>query len=267
MKATLIISVYKNVTDLKVVLDALQYQTEKNFEIIISEDGESEIIADFVGNYSSEFKIRHLSQPDAGWLKNKALNRAVKAANTPYLIFIDADCVLHHRFIENHLYFAADRRVLAGKRVKLGPRFSDILRNKPLLQFENGFIANTFALFRDKVKFFEEGIYVSPKSLLSILVKQRKISSIKGCNFSCFKQAMFDINGFDEDYIKPAVGEDADLDWRFKGLGYEVMPVRNYAIQYHLFHKENWTTQEDNLNMMRQKQAQKTFRCENGLEK
>ncbi len=39
MKASLIISIYKNITDLKVVLDGLVYQTEKDFEIIISEDG------------------------------------------------------------------------------------------------------------------------------------------------------------------------------------------------------------------------------------
>lgn len=39
MKASLIISVYKNVTFLKAVLGLLKYQTEKVFEIIISEDG------------------------------------------------------------------------------------------------------------------------------------------------------------------------------------------------------------------------------------
>ena len=40
MKASLIISVYKNTIFLKGVLDSLRYQSEKDFEIIISEDGE-----------------------------------------------------------------------------------------------------------------------------------------------------------------------------------------------------------------------------------
>lgn len=39
-KASLIISIYDNVSFLKVVLDSLMYQTEKNYEIIISEDAD-----------------------------------------------------------------------------------------------------------------------------------------------------------------------------------------------------------------------------------
>ncbi|MCF0188930.1 MAG: glycosyl transferase, partial [Bacteroidaceae bacterium] len=36
MKATVIVSVYKNTRFLRVVLDSLRWQTEKDFEIIIS---------------------------------------------------------------------------------------------------------------------------------------------------------------------------------------------------------------------------------------
>lgn len=46
MKASVIISVYKNVDALRLVLDSLRYQTEKDFEIIISEDGNSDIMFD-----------------------------------------------------------------------------------------------------------------------------------------------------------------------------------------------------------------------------
>ncbi len=267
MKASLIISIYKNITDLKVVLDALSYQTERDFEIIISEDGQDSAVANFIQTYKSSFKIVHLSQPDVGWRKNQALNKAILAANSDYLIFIDGDCVLHHRFIENHLRLAAPKGIVAGKRIKLGPTFSQKLRQTPLPNFERNILKNLVGFYRDKAKFIEEGIYIDSSSAWNIIPKNRKIKWIKGCNFSCFKEAIIAINGFDEDYQKPAVGEDADLVWRFEGLGYQLISARNYAVQYHLFHKENWTDQEENLAIMRLKQEQKTFRCLNGLKK
>lgn len=48
MKASLIISVYKNTKFLNVVLESLRYQTENDFEIIISEDGDSDEMRNFL---------------------------------------------------------------------------------------------------------------------------------------------------------------------------------------------------------------------------
>ena len=52
MKATLIISVYKNTTTLKAILESLERQTEQDFEVIISEDGQDEGMAAFVASRS-----------------------------------------------------------------------------------------------------------------------------------------------------------------------------------------------------------------------
>jgi len=99
-EATLIISVYNDTRFLKIVLDSVKKQTFRNFEIIISEDGEHEHVKSFVESYPFEQPFQHLSQPDEGWRKNRALNRAILAAKTNYLIFIDGDCILHKYFIE-----------------------------------------------------------------------------------------------------------------------------------------------------------------------
>ena len=52
LRCSLIISVYKNIRFLQAVLDGLNYQTEQRFEIIISEDGESEEMRTFLAHYS-----------------------------------------------------------------------------------------------------------------------------------------------------------------------------------------------------------------------
>ena len=119
-KATLIISVYKNVPFLKAVLDSLAYQTRQDFEVIVSEDGESPEVRQFVSLYPFGVPFRHLTQKDAGWRKNRALNRAIIAARAEHLVFIDGDCVLHPRFMEAHITHFRPDRVLAGLRVLLG---------------------------------------------------------------------------------------------------------------------------------------------------
>jgi cellulose synthase/poly-beta-1,6-N-acetylglucosamine synthase-like glycosyltransferase len=269
MKTSLIISVYKNVKDLRVVLEALKFQTFKDYEIIISEDGESEEMRTFVKQYSHGNPIRHLTQPDVGWRKNQALNNSIKKAAGDYLIFIDGDCVLHHKFIEWHVHYAAKKRILAGKRVKLGPVFSDLFRDDigNLHALEKKIERETRAVKKDGAKFYEEAFYINPRGVLGFIPRLRKMNQLKGCNMSFWKQAIEELNGFDEDYILPAIGEDIDLTWRFKAAGYELFSVRNIAVQYHLYHKENWTDQSENKRLMDQKQLLGAYVCPNGLKK
>lgn len=75
------------------------------------------------------------------------------------------------------------------------------------------------------------------------------------------------INGFDEDYTRPAIGEDIDLVWRFEKAGFILFSLRNLAVQFHLHHKENWFDQSENIRMMQEKQKANRYICLNGIEK
>lgn len=266
-KAALIISVYKNTTDLETVLNSVKQQTASGFQVIVSEDGNSSEMRDFVQNYPG-MDLMHVTHEDRGWQKNKALNNAIKATAAEYLIFIDGDCVLHPNFIENHLKFAGGKRILAGKRIKLGPLYSQKLRESASVDaFSKIILPEIFKVKKDGAKFYEEGIYISPESSLQFLASLRKMSQLKGCNFSCYRSALEAINGFDEDYVLPAIGEDIDLTWRFEGLGYRLFSMRNFAVQYHLYHKENWNDQSENMRLMEGKKNAKLYFAKNGLVK
>ena len=88
---------------------------------------------------------------------------------------------------------------------------------------------------------------------------------LKGCNMSFAKDSIYAINGFDMDYVRPAVGEDIDICWRFKAAGYKIRSLRNMAVQYHLFHKESWSDQSEDLLLMKGKQSAGETVCRNGL--
>lgn len=266
---SLIISVYKDAESLAVILEALKFQTYKHFDVIVSEDGESDIMRQFLQSHWNRDNITHVTQPDVGWRKNRALNNSIKNSKGEYLIFIDGDCVPHHRFVENHVRFAARKTVVAGRRVKLGPRFSRMFRDEigHLLRLERKVVTDFRAMRKDGARFYEEGIYVSPDSWLGKVLSRRKFRTIKGCNMSFHKTDIESINGFDEDYELPAVGEDIDLIWRFQAAGFQFRSVKNFCVQYHLHHRENWTDNSINERMMREKMDKGEFVCRNGLSK
>jgi GT2 family glycosyltransferase len=268
-KASLIISVYKDTSSLKVVLDSLRFQTEKDFEIIISEDGEDENMLRFISLYPFEYDHQHLTQEDLGWRKNRALNRAIKAAKAEWMIFIDGDCVLHPRFIEHHVKLANEKYILAGKRIKLDPVLSSYLigDTEVILKMQQILLKLLVSPGRKKPGFYEEGIFIDPSGLFGFIPRLRRMNKLKGCNMSFSKRAAMAINGFDEDYTLPAIGEDIDLTWRFTGCGYSLRSLRNLAVQYHLYHKENWSSQEINTDKMNGKQFRREYVCRNGLEK
>lgn len=270
-KITLIISVYKNIKTLKIVLNSILEQSVKVDEIIISEDGNSIEMKQFVSSLDIENLI-HLTQEDLGWRKNIALNNSIKKASGEYLIFIDGDVVLHPRFVEGHIYCSKPSRVCAGKRAELGPIYSKKLIDKKITisKLANNYIRDIMSLHKDNIRHYEDGIYIKPNGFLyNKFVQKKHINYIIGCNFSCYKKDIEAINGFDEDYKHPSVGEDVDINWRFRADGTEVISCRNIANVYHLWHKKGFGSNEGDINnkILKANFDINRFVCLNGLKK
>jgi glycosyltransferase involved in cell wall biosynthesis len=267
MHISLVISVYKDVESLQTILEALRFQSYKDFEIVVSEDGEFAGMRGLLENYVHPNPIMHLTQPDSGWRKNQALNNAIRKSGGDYLIFIDGDCVPNHRFIENHFRFSAPGTIVAGRRVKLGPFYTDLFKRNinDLLKLEKKVVWDYWGMKKDGAKFYEEGIFIEAASLPGKLLSRRKFRTMKGCNMSFYKNDIVSINGFDEDYILPAVGEDIDLIWRFQRAGFSFCSVKNFAVQYHLNHKENCSDNSGNERLMLEKMERNEIICKNGL--
>jgi len=80
----------------------------------------------------------------------------------------------------------------------------------------------------------EKGLFLRNRFLLNLL--NRKKRGLLGCNFSLFKDDLFKINGFDERYESPSIGEDSDVQFRLELSGVKIKSVNHSAVQYHLFH-------------------------------
>ena len=265
-KASVIISVYKDTEALQDILYALDQQTEKDFEIIVTEDCESEEMRNFLAEYKKRDNFYHLTQADDGWRKTLAVNRAIDSARADFLMFLDGDCVPDEHFVALHLANAEDKKFLTGRRVYLGPFFSKLLRKSPkiikYLQNRLIFFLLLVPMHLDKVRSYEVGL----SSRFLQWLRGKKPVGIMGCNFSCYKKDILAINGYNED-LKGVGSEDSDLQWRFEGLGKSTKSVKFLIPVYHLYHKHERPGIDDNVKIMNENRKNNLFVCKNGIVK
>lgn len=258
MKATLIISVYKDVSALHAILRSVELQTEKDFELIIAQDANENCFQALIADYQRQgFAIQLLQQEDNGFQKNKILNKAIQTAQTEKLIFIDGDCVLHPEFIAQHIKLLQPNSFCAGKRVDLDKITAKSIRNGETI------IPKFWQMLKNKTNRIEETFR------FLIPFKGNSETRLLGCNMSFNKSDLLKLNGFDEDYVNAGYGEDVDIEFRALLFGLRKINVRYRAIQYHLFHER--PEREDKVAISRELFHQKrdlgVFYCVNGIEK
>ena len=101
-QVSLIVAVYEHADFLEKIFISLQSQTFTDFEIIVADDGSGESIIKCIEKYAPSFKrsVKHVHHEHKGFRKTIIINKAVTQSEGEYLLFIDGDCILHHRFIE-----------------------------------------------------------------------------------------------------------------------------------------------------------------------
>ena len=239
LKASIIISFYNKIECLYPILISLKNQSFTDFEIIIADDGSSNDVVDELGLVLKKvpFSVLHLWQEDTGFRKNRILNQAILSAAAEYLIFIDGDCLLHPEFVGEHFNNRKEKTCLTGRRVNLSEKITKILLSG--MGKDNLIKKNYYKIIWDGIfgKSFdvEKGFYFKFNYLRNFVNKKRR--GILGCNFSLYKKDILGINGFDERYEAPSIGEDSDIQFRLELNNVEIKSVNNIAVQYHLYHK------------------------------
>jgi GT2 family glycosyltransferase len=233
-KASVILAFYNDLPLLRSLLDALEAQYKGQFEVLIADDGSKpEVVADLkalLPTYS--FETQHLWHLDDGFRKTVIMNRAVMAANTDHLIFLDADCVPQLHFVDDHLRHLNPGVCQAGRRIDVCYEALKWLGNTPPARiFSRHKLWFLFWAARGQARNVERGIRL-PASLAKRLPKGRAWSLV-GCNFSIYKQDFLAVNGFDERANIHWGAEDSDLDRRLLKAGVRINSLRYQAAMIH----------------------------------
>jgi glycosyltransferase involved in cell wall biosynthesis len=223
------------------ILAALERQSFADFEVIIADDGSRAEVVNGIRQIisSSPLSIQHVWHDDKGFRKTKILNEAIRKSRSSYLIFIDGDCIPHRKFVEEHYLNRQPHVLLAGRRVYLSEKLSARLNESKI---RNGYLDGRFLIdlmvdgIFGKSSHVIKGFYIKHKGLRTFL--NRSMKGVLGSNFSVHKEDMEAINGFDERYEAPAVGEDTDIELRLGWNNVKFSMVKNIAVQYHIYHKK-----------------------------
>jgi len=259
MRVSLIITTYNRPDALFLVLKSVKIQTILPDEIIIADDGSNdmtkECVADF--NKSSTLKLIHSWQQDKGFRVAKSRNKAIAKSTCDYIILIDGDMILHHRFIEDHLYHAELGYFVQGSRILLSEEASRLAFNKA----ENNF------------SFFSKGLSNRQNSIYSLflaqlfLKKKNLLKGIKTCNMGFYRQDCLNINGFNNQ-IEGWGREDSEFIVRLFNSGINRKHVYFNLIQYHLWHKESARDLlAKNEKILQNTIKNKLLYCDSGLNK
>lgn len=106
MKYSVIVPVYNRPNECEELLESLTHQTQRDFEVIIVEDGSSVPCRDVVERYADKLAVHYYDKPNSG--PGQTRNYGVERANGEYVIILDSDVVLPEG------YFAAIDAELAA---------------------------------------------------------------------------------------------------------------------------------------------------------
>jgi len=270
MKVSLLIPTYQDLIALELILEALEYQTYKNFELIVAEDEQSVECKQLLKKFPN-LEIKHVSHVDEGNRKAIILNKGLGIVTGEYLIFIDGDIIPFSTFIESHVALAEPKTVLCGRRVNLGEAISTELREKrnSAYNIEKHFFKNYNYLKKNGTRHYEQGLRANPDSWIQkMLTNSNKNVHILGSNFSCFTKDMFAINGFNEDIIGTSK-DDVDLEWRFIDSGCQMKSCKYCANLFHLDHSRVSRIEEENIakKQMKKNREDGRYIAKNGIKK
>jgi len=239
MKIAVIITTYNRPDALAAVLEGYLAQTDKNFEVVVADDGSTDVTRELVTRYQARapFAIRHVWQEDIGFRAAAIRNRAVAATQAEYVIFTDGDCIPTTVFVERHRLLAETGHFLAGNRLLLTDKFTQkVLReNIPVHGWQKR--EWLWAWAREDINRMWPLLYIPDFEMIRKLMPH-KWHGVKTCNLSTWRADLIKINGLDETYSGWGL-EDSDLAIRLVRSGVCHKTARFAAPVIHLWHKES----------------------------
>ena len=269
---SLIISFYNKIELLKFIFAALERQTFRNFEVVIADDGSNPEVVSEIKRIKSNyfFQIKHVWHEDNGWQKNKILNKAIVSSEGEYIIFIDGDCIPHRRFIQEHIENRAQNQAISGRRILLTEKISKALDLKKIqsgyLDFLVGFPLLFQTVFGAKKTYMEDMIRIRNPFLRRLILKDRR-RYLLGCNYSIWKDDLLKVNGFDERFMYPGMGEDTDLEERLARIGVFCISKKHLVTIFHFYHVHFDTDYDPNKILFEENNLKKVIYTPFGIKK
>jgi len=131
---SVIVTTHNSEAALDAALRGLLRQTDRNFEVLIADDGSGPATAELIAAWARRgcFPLVHVHQDHRGFRSAEIRNRAILKSRGNLCIFLDGDCIPRPDFIAAHRWLAEPGWFVAGTRVLLGRELTARVLHKGL---------------------------------------------------------------------------------------------------------------------------------------
>ncbi|WP_052066031.1 glycosyltransferase family 2 protein [Thalassospira australica] len=233
---SVVVTTYNWPEALSLVLKSLADQKDRNFEIVIADDGSADETVQLVKDFAATcpVPVKHYWHEDRGFRVAKARNGAINLCEGDLVVFIDGDCCVMPDFVARHRKAATQGCLVSGKRVFLKERLTKTLLARkwafhkwprPMLFVTAlaGFANRPFQFIR------------LPHNGPWLWEHEKDWQKAQTCNLAVFKSDIDRVQGFDESYEGHG-WEDSDFVLRLLRSGLKRKNVEYCSPVLHLFH-------------------------------
>ncbi len=266
MKIAIVVTTYNRPDALAAVLEGFLFQSDRDFELIVADDGSTSETRDVVDQFRerASFPIEHVWQEDSGFRAARIRNLAVASTDADYIVFTDGDCIPARNFVSGHRKLAEGGCFLSGNRVLMSESFTKKVLEEKIPVHEWSMVSWIGARLSGDIN------RILPLVNLPDCCRKgspEKWKGAKTCNLSAWRRDVLAVNGFDESYEGWGL-EDSDFVIRLLHHGVRHKSARFSSPVFHLWHRENDRSRlEDNDRRLAGLIGSDTVRARIGIER
>ncbi len=235
---SLIVATYNRPDALDAVLRSLSGQTDRNFEVIVADDGSGPDTRSVIEGWKLRIGVPliHVWHEDVGFRLAEIRNLASLGSSGTICVFIDGDCIARPNLVQVHRQFAEPGWFVAGNRVLLGKALTDRVLNEKLQP-------ESWPL-KEWIRARRKGDINRLLPLLSLPLGgvrkayPRAWTRARGTNLGIRREDLLRVDGFDAAY-RGWGREDSDIVVRLIRSGVRCKDGRFASGVLHLWHLEN----------------------------
>jgi glycosyltransferase involved in cell wall biosynthesis len=259
---SVIVSTYRREDALQAVLAGLACQDDRDFEVVVADDGSGPETAAIVEHASQAWptlEIRHVRQEDEGFRLARARNLAVRSSRGERLVFLDGDCVPRPGFVRSHRH-CRPGRATCGRRCLLSEAATaDWLRTPE----EPG--RSTFFWLRERLGRRVNRMPLLADPWFAAGSPAWSWKRFRGMNHGVHRADYLAVDGNDQAFVGWGF-EDSDLAIRLQNHGVRLVPAGRGSTVIHLWHREaDRTLEGENRERLEEVRSSGRVRAVEGL--
>jgi glycosyltransferase involved in cell wall biosynthesis len=207
---SVIVSTFEREDALDAVLRSLAGQSDRDFEVVVADDGSGPATAALVERWKGRFgqRLAHVRHEHRGFRAAEIRNRAILAAHGTYCLFLDGDCMARPDFVAVHRRLAEAGCFVTGNRILLSEALTQRVLREGLAP-ENWGMAEWLAeRARGGINRLAALLHLPLGPLRHL--RARRWRGARSCNLGVWRADLDRVDGFDADYSGWG-REDSDL--------------------------------------------------------